>query len=70
MYFNLFYMSCGGTFFAPFFQLVELAGRAGGDDGDGAIGVVLHRTGNAQFQCFFPGTLPVKNTVHLAAYHQ
>lgn len=56
----------GRTLPAPGQQLFNLYICASCCDVNGAIRQVLHVTTDAKPQCFFPGTVPVKNSLHFS----
>lgn len=58
----------GRTLPAPGQQLFNLHICASCCDVNGAIMQVLHVAGNAQPQRFFPGTVPVKNSLYFSFY--
>ena len=55
---------------APCCQLIQLCGFAGGEDGNGAVGVVAHGAGDTELRCFLARALPEKDAVYFAAHQQ
>ena len=62
------YLCFGRTLPAPGQQLFNLLICSCGCDVNGTIRQVLHVTGYAKPLCFFPGTVPVKNSLHFSFY--